>query len=85
MAKENKELQISEPQMVKSHDVMLDAEYAEWIAEVKHRSSEGCRKGEWQESVIKLQQLVGEILHQADAELSEGWNCFRRNLEPLSD
>ena len=23
--------------MVKSHDVMLDAEYTEWIAEVKHR------------------------------------------------
>lgn len=23
--------------MVKSHDVILDAEYAEWIAEVKHR------------------------------------------------
>ncbi len=28
---------ISEPRIVKSHDVMLDAEYAEWIAEVKHR------------------------------------------------
>ena len=37
MAKDNKELETSEPQMVKSHDVMLDAEYAEWIAEVKHR------------------------------------------------
>ena len=23
--------------MVKSHDVKLDTEYAEWIAEVKHR------------------------------------------------
>lgn len=28
---------ISEPRIVKSHDVTLDAEYAEWIAEVKHR------------------------------------------------
>ncbi|MBR1400437.1 MAG: hypothetical protein IJ604_08465 [Prevotella sp.] len=37
MAKKNKEIEISEPLMVKSHDVMLDAEYAEWIAEVKHR------------------------------------------------
>ena len=27
----------SEPHIVKSHDVTLDAEYAEWIAEVKHR------------------------------------------------
>ena len=26
-----------EPRMVKPHDVKLDAEYAEWIAEVKHR------------------------------------------------
>lgn len=28
---------ISEPRIVKSHDITLDAEYAEWIAEVKHR------------------------------------------------
>lgn len=31
------EKDISEPRIVKSHDVMLDAEYTEWIAEVKHR------------------------------------------------
>ena len=37
MDKKNKEIEISEPRMVKSHDVILDAEYAEWIAEVKHR------------------------------------------------
>lgn len=30
-------METSEPRMVKSHDVTLDAEYAEWIAEVKHR------------------------------------------------
>ncbi len=28
---------VTEPLIVKSHDVTLDAEYAEWIAEVKHR------------------------------------------------
>lgn len=28
---------VSEPRMVNSHDVKLDIEYAEWIAEVKHR------------------------------------------------
>lgn len=28
---------VNEPRIVKSHDVKLDAEYAEWIAEVKHR------------------------------------------------
>ena len=37
MDQKNKETEISEPLMVKSHDVILDAEYAEWIAEVKHR------------------------------------------------
>lgn len=26
---------VNEPRIVKSHDVKLDAEYAEWIAEVK--------------------------------------------------
>ena len=31
------EKDIIEPRIVKSHDVILDAEYAEWIAEVKHR------------------------------------------------
>ena len=35
--KANKEIEINEPRMVKSHDVKLDTEYAEWIAEVKHR------------------------------------------------
>ena len=37
MDKKNKEIAISEPRMVKSHDVKLDTEYAEWIAEVKYR------------------------------------------------
>ena len=37
MSKKNKEIEINEPRLVKSHDVKLDAEYAEWIAEVKYR------------------------------------------------
>lgn len=37
MDKKNKEIEINEPRLVKSHDVKLDVEYAEWIAEVKHR------------------------------------------------
>ena len=37
MTKEEMEKIISEPLIVKSHDVTLDADYAEWIAEVKHR------------------------------------------------
>jgi predicted nuclease of restriction endonuclease-like (RecB) superfamily len=39
MKKEEMEEIKSEPRIVKSHDVTLDAEYAEWIAEVKHRYS----------------------------------------------
>ena len=31
------EIDINKPRIVESHDVTLDAEYAEWIAEVKHR------------------------------------------------
>lgn len=37
MSKQNNEIENSEPRLVKSHDVKLDVEYAEWIAEVKHR------------------------------------------------
>ena len=32
MSKQNKEIEINEPHLVKSHDVKLDVEYAEWIA-----------------------------------------------------
>ncbi len=37
MMNKDNELEINEPRIVKSHDLKLDAEYAEWIAEVKHR------------------------------------------------
>ena len=37
MDKQNKEIEINEPRMVNSNDVVLESEYAEWIAEVKHR------------------------------------------------
>ena len=30
-----------QPRMVKSHDIHIDAEYAEWIAELKHRYRSG--------------------------------------------
>ena len=31
------DLQGTEPRMVKSHDIRIDADYASWIAEIKHR------------------------------------------------
>lgn len=37
MERQSKEIEISELRLVKSDDVKLDAEYAEWIAEMKHR------------------------------------------------
>ena len=50
----NKEIEISEPRMVKSHDVILDAEYAEWIAEVKHRYRSAQVK-----AAVKVNGVVG--------------------------
>ena len=35
--KKKDEIDMQQPMMVRSHDVKLDAEYAEWIAKVKHR------------------------------------------------
>ena len=35
MDKENKDKE--QPRMVSSHDIHIDTEYANWIAEVKHR------------------------------------------------
>ena len=37
MSKKQDTDQIEQPRMVKSHDIHIDAEYAEWIAELKHR------------------------------------------------
>ena len=38
MAQENKNIQNQvEPHIVKSHDIHIDADYADWIADVKHR------------------------------------------------
>ena len=36
MAKKD-ETDMQQPMMVSSHDIHLDADYSEWIAEVKHR------------------------------------------------
>jgi len=37
MSKKQDTDQIEQPRMVKSHDIHIDSEYAEWIAELKHR------------------------------------------------
>ena len=37
MSKKQNTDSTEQPCMVKSHDIHIDAEYAEWIAELKHR------------------------------------------------
>ena len=37
MSKKQDTDSIEQPRMVTSHDIHIDAQYAEWIAEVKHR------------------------------------------------
>ena len=37
MSKKQNTDSTEQPRMVKSHDINIDAEYAEWIAELKHR------------------------------------------------
>lgn len=70
-----KELETSEPRMVKSHDVTLDAEYAEWIAEVKHRYRSAQVKGAVKVNGEKLlfNWQMGRDLVQKKAE--ERWGA----------
>ena len=68
MAQENKDIQpLAEPYIVKSHDIHIDADYADWIADIKSRYLF------YAEKIKKLKQLVSvngaEKMHQAGAEL----------------
>lgn len=51
------EIDINRPRIVESHDVTLDAEYAEWIAEVKHSEIQMLEN----QYSIKLHQLGAEL------------------------
>ena len=56
MAQENKDIQPqAEPYFVKSHDIHIDADYADWIADIKRRYLFYAEKME------KLKQLVSVI------------------------
>ena len=68
MTQENKDIQPqAEPHIVKSHDIHIDADYADWIADIKSRYLF------YAEKIKKLKQLVSVInaekMHQAGAEL----------------
>ena len=66
---------ISEPLIVKSHDVTLDSEYAEWIAEVKHRYRSDQIKTSFKVNAEKLlwNWQMGRDLVQKKAE--ERWGA----------
>lgn len=34
---DNKDIQLQKPYIVKSHDIHIDADYADWIADIKRR------------------------------------------------
>ena len=56
MAKKD-ETDMQQPMMVSSHDIHLDADYSEWIAEVKHRYRED-------QDDTKLARGVREIIQR---------------------
>lgn len=65
---ENKDIQPqAEPYIVKSHDIHIDNDYADWIADIKSRYLF------YAEKIKKLKQLVSvngtEKMHQVGAEM----------------
>ena len=63
------------PQIVKSHNIHIDADYAEWIAEIKHRYRSAQVKAAVRVNAEKLQfnWLLGRDLVQKKAE--ERWGA----------
>jgi len=64
MAKKNsKEMRGNdEPMLVKSHDIRLDEEYVNWIADIKHRYRSTQVKAAVKVNGEKLKQLVSVML-----------------------
>ena len=76
---ENKDMQPqAEPHIVKSHDIHIDNDYADWIADIKSRYLF------YAEKIKKLKQLVSvngaEKMHQAGAELQRIENQYVTKL-----
>ena len=75
MTQENKDIQPqAEPHIMKSHYTHIDADYADWIADIKSRYLF------YAEKIKKLKQLVSvngaEKMHQVGAELQFAVNHF---------
>ena len=72
----NKENEISQtPRIVKSHDIRIDTDYAEWIAELKHRYRSAQVKASVRVNAEKLlfNWELGRDLEQKKAE--ERWGA----------
>ena len=68
MTQENKDIQpLAEPHIVKSHDIHINSDYADWMVDIKSRYLF------YAEKIEKLKQLVlvngTEKMHQVGAEL----------------
>lgn len=68
MTQDNKDIQPqAEPYIVKSHDIHIDADYVDWIANIKSRYL-FCAKNT--DKLKKLVSVIGAIkMHQSGAEL----------------
>jgi len=66
MAKKTKKKEddMGKPRIVKSHDVKLDGEYAEWIAEVKHRYRSAQVKAETPTTCWRIASLYKSGAHK---------------------
>ena len=74
MSKKQDTDQIEQPRMVKSHDIHIDSEYAEWIAELKHRYRSAQVKAAVKVNAEKLlfNWQLGRDLVQKKAEVQWG-------------
>lgn len=71
MTQKSKDIQPqAEAYIVKSHDIHIDADYADWIADTMHRYL-FCAK-----NIEKLHQRGAEKMHQVGAELQFAVNHF---------
>lgn len=69
MTQENKDIQSQvKPYIVKSHDIHIDVDYADWIADTNHSylfCAENMGKQKLLDSMVDVEKM-----HQAGAELS---------------
>ena len=52
-----------QPRIVSSHDIRIDTDYADWIAEVKHRYRSAQVKAAVRVNAEKLQRAIEELQH----------------------